>query len=61
MIEQLENKVNWFNRDIESLIENILDEIEEAGMLPPTIGCDKWVDAGEGQGFVVYEENEWED
>lgn len=44
----------------EKLAESILKHIEEKQMLPPSFNEERWVDAGDGQGFTTYTQNEWE-
>lgn len=41
-----------------TLADIILSEMEEEGMLPPTSKEGKWIDCGNGQGFVSY--NVWD-
>ena len=45
---------------LHKVYSHILLRMEEAGILPPTIECEDWVDSGNGQGFTIYEKNEWE-
>lgn len=48
-----------FNSHYERM-ESLLNCIENAGMLPPTVFKEKFIDCGNGQGFTTYEQNEWD-
>lgn len=41
--------------------DRLLLKLEEAGMEPPSVSKEKWIDCGDGQGYTSYGENYWED